>query len=199
MTKSEYLNALEKALSGLPQEEIRKSLDFYAEILDDALENGENEIEAVSRLGSVEETAQKIINETPLVRLVKENVSRRRVSGAEIALIAVLSPIWLPLAAAVLAVIFSLWLSLWAIAASLFAACIGFAAGGLALLAAAPFFTASDKPKAVLSLGLGLMCAGCAVFIFFGALLFSKLIIKLTAYSLRKIKGGFIGERGSRK
>lgn len=192
MNKTEYLAALEGALSGLPQEEIKKSLDFYTEILDDAVENGETEEAAVERLGSVEETAQKIINETPLAKLVKENVKKHHWSGAQIALIVILSPFWLPVAASVFAVFVSLYISLWAVAAAMFASCAGLAAGGLALAAAAVFIAASDIPKAMLSLGIGLICMGCSVFVFFASVIFSKIIIRLTAYTVRKIKNRFV-------
>ena len=194
MNRTEYLSELENALSGLPREEIKKSLDFYAEMLDDAVENGETEEAAIARLGSVEETAQKIINETPLARLVKENVKKHSWSGAEIALIIILSPLWVPLAAAAIAVVTSLYLAIWAIAAAMFTVCAGFAVGGLVLLAATPFFAASDIPKAALSLGIGLILTGGSVFVFFASLAFSKLIIRLTAYIVRKIKNRFIGK-----
>ncbi len=191
MNKPEYLNALEKALSGVPRKEVKKSLDFYAGILDDAVENGEAEEDAVSRLGSVEETARKIINEIPLAKLVRENVKKRHMSGAEIALIVILSPVWLSLAMAIFAVVVSLYLAIWAIAAVMFAICAGCVAGGPVLLATAPFIAASHMPNALLSLGMGLVPAGGAIFVFFAALLFSKLIIKLTGYTARKIKNGF--------
>ncbi len=172
MNKQEYLNSLENALSGLPREEINKSLDFYAEMLDDAVENGEAEEDAVARLGSVDETAQKIINETPLAKLVRENVKKHNWSGAEIALIIILSPLWVPLVTAMFAVALSLYLSLWAIAAAMFITCAGFAAGGLACLAAAPFIAMSILFKAALSFGVGLMLLGGAVFVLLAAVLF---------------------------
>ena len=40
MTKIQFLLALNKALSGLPQDEIEERLTFYSEIIDDRMEDG---------------------------------------------------------------------------------------------------------------------------------------------------------------
>ena len=43
MNKSEFLWELRKKLSGLPDEDILRSLDYYGEIIDDCVENGLDE------------------------------------------------------------------------------------------------------------------------------------------------------------
>lgn len=196
MNKQDFLTALESALSGLGEEETKKSLDFYAEIIDDAVENGENEEEAVARIGSVEETAQKIINETPLAKLVKENVKKHKWSALEIVLIIVSSPIWVPLAAAVFAIGLSLYCALWAIAASFFAAFAGLLLGGFVLAAAAFFMAASNMPKAMISFGMGLASMGISAFVFWVSVIYAKLIIRMTVGIIRGIKRRFIMKGG---
>ena len=37
MTKSEFLSALENRLSGLPKDDVQKSIDYYSEIIDDRM------------------------------------------------------------------------------------------------------------------------------------------------------------------
>lgn len=196
MNKQDFLTALESALSGLGEEEAKKSLDFYAEIIDDAVENGENEEEAVARIGSVEETAQKIINETPLAKLVKENVKKHKWSALEIVLIIVSSPIWVPLAAAVISVGLSLYCALWAIAASFFAAFAGLLLGGFVLAAAAFFMAASNMPKAMVSFGMGLASMGISAFVFWISVIYVKLIVRMTVGIIRGIKRRFIMKGG---
>lgn len=198
MNKQEFLEKLESALAGLGAEEIKKSTDFYAEMLDDAVENGENEEEAVARLGTVEEIARKIINETPLAKIVKENVKERKRSASDIALIIICSPVWLPIAVSLFAAAVSVYLSLWAAAASLFAVFAGLFLGGIALIAAAAPTVLSNTAKAGLMLGAGLAGMGISVFVFYLSVIFSKLLIRFTTLGVRKIKGIFM-RKGGRK
>ena len=51
MKKSEFLSELKKYLYGLPEEEIKESLDYYAEIIDDRIEDGADEETAVDGVG----------------------------------------------------------------------------------------------------------------------------------------------------
>lgn len=196
MNKQEYLNALKQALLGLGEEEIKKSIDFYAEIIDDAVENGETEADAVARLGSVAETAQKIINETPLAKLVRENVKRRKWSTAEIVLLILGSPVWLPVLIAIIAAAFSLYCVLWAVSVSLFAVFGSMALTGVVLAAAAPFIALENVPKAMVSFGAGLAAIGSSVFVFWVSAAFSKQILRLTTRLIKRAKEKFMGKGG---
>ena len=55
MNKQEFLDRLRKGLSGLPQAEREERLLFYSEMIDDRMEEGLTEEEAVAALGSLEE------------------------------------------------------------------------------------------------------------------------------------------------
>ena len=61
MTKAEFLAELRAAISGLPEADIEKSLDFYSEMIDDRVEDGLSEEEAVAALGSVENIKTQIL------------------------------------------------------------------------------------------------------------------------------------------
>ena len=71
MTKQEFLAAVGSRLNGLAQEDIKKSLAFYGELIDDHMEEGLREEEAVATLGSVEDVASAILLDMPLPKLVK--------------------------------------------------------------------------------------------------------------------------------
>lgn len=60
MTKHEFLSRLRDLLTGLSHEDIEGSVDFYGEIIDDIVESGASEEEAVAALGSAEEVAANI-------------------------------------------------------------------------------------------------------------------------------------------
>ena len=48
MNKKEFLSELQKALSGLPQDSIADRLNFYAEMIDDRMEDGLSETETLN-------------------------------------------------------------------------------------------------------------------------------------------------------
>ena len=89
MDKYDFLLALEARLEGLPEADRQASLDFYSEMLDDLVEGGMTETEAVASLGSPEAIAEEILLEMPLPKLVKAKMKKRRLSGLEITLLAV--------------------------------------------------------------------------------------------------------------
>lgn len=51
MTKQEFLTQLEENLLGLPQNEIEERIIFYSEMIDDKIEEGYSEEDAVSKTG----------------------------------------------------------------------------------------------------------------------------------------------------
>ena len=65
MNKLEFLLELSRALEGLPKEEIDEKLGFYNEIIDDKIEDGMSEEDAIAEIGSPEAIAMEIIAEYP--------------------------------------------------------------------------------------------------------------------------------------
>ena len=65
MTKQEFLRELWNRLTELPQEDVEKSLDYYSEMIDDRVEDGLTEEEAVAEIGTAEEVAAQLIAELP--------------------------------------------------------------------------------------------------------------------------------------
>lgn len=65
MNKQEFLDALQGGLSGLPKEDLQRILDFYSEIIDDCVEDGLSQEEAVATLGSVDEILASLQTESP--------------------------------------------------------------------------------------------------------------------------------------
>lgn len=68
MTKQEFLKALWTKLSELPKDDVEQSLDYYAEMIEDRIEGGLSEEEAVAAVGTVDEAAAKILSEVPKPR-----------------------------------------------------------------------------------------------------------------------------------
>ena len=95
MNKEKFLDELRNRLSGLPQEDIEERIAFYEEMIDDRMEDGVSEEEAVSRIGSVENIARQIMSEIPLTKLVQEKVKpKRNLRAWEIVLLSVPAIFW---------------------------------------------------------------------------------------------------------
>ena len=65
MNKIEFLEQLEARLRGINIVDRIRSLDYFSEMIDDAMENGMNETEAVASLGDIDEIADRIMQEAP--------------------------------------------------------------------------------------------------------------------------------------
>ena len=63
MTKQLFLNELAAALHSLPREERYRTLGYYDELIDDRMEDGQSEEDAVESLGSPEQVAREILGE----------------------------------------------------------------------------------------------------------------------------------------
>ena len=63
MNKKDFLSALEKKLSGLSKKELEERLIFYGEMIDDGIEEGLSEEEAVSGVGNIDSLAEQILGD----------------------------------------------------------------------------------------------------------------------------------------
>ena len=95
MNKQEFLSELRSVLSGLPQDDIEERIAFYGEMIDDRMEEGLTEEEAVAEAGNINEIKTQIVADIPLQKLVKEKVKpKRALRGWEIVLIVLGFPVW---------------------------------------------------------------------------------------------------------
>ena len=98
MNKREFLRDLEDRLKGLPQEEIEERLNFYDEMIEDMIEEGMTEEEAVSSLGGMKKVVQNVAEDTKMTTLVKERIKpKRSVTKLEVLLLILGFPVWFPL------------------------------------------------------------------------------------------------------
>jgi uncharacterized membrane protein len=189
MNKKEFLEELRKGLSGLPQDDIEERLTFYSEMIDDRMEEGLSQEEAVAEIGSVKDIVSQIMSEIPLSRLVKEKVKPKRALRAwEIVLLALGSPIWISLLIAALAIVFSLYVVLWSVIICLWAAGLGIAGGSLGGILSAVILTIQGNfLQGAAVLGAALVCAGIFILWFFMCQQILKGVLLLT----KKLALGF--------
>ena len=194
MKKLEFLLRLHDKLSALPQEDVEERLAFYDEIINDRMEEGLSEEAAVAQIGNVDEIASQIIQETPLSRLVLEKIKpKKRRKAWEIVLLAVGSPVWLSLLIAAFAVALSLYVALWAVVISFWAAFASVAACALGSVAAGIVFAChGNGTSGTAMIAAGLICAGLAVFLFYGCHAATKGTVWLTRRIILGIKHCFV-------
>ncbi len=194
MSKQEFLARLRKGLSGLPQDDIEERLTFYSEMIDDRMEEGLSEEDAVSAIGNVDEIVAQVIADIPLAKIAKERIKpKRRLKAWEAVLLALGSPIWLSLGVAAFAVILSLYVSLWAVIISLWAVFASLAACSVAGVAAGiGFAVGGNALSGIAMVGAGIACAGLAVFAFFACKAVTKGAVVLTKKTAIWIKNCFI-------
>lgn len=176
MCKQEFLDALEGKLSGLSERAVRERLEFYNEMINDRVEDGFSEADAVARLGSVDEIADEIISDYPLARLARERIKRDDKPTAWKAWTFWLtSVVWIPLLIALFAVIISLYAAVWSVIATFWAtfAAITVAAPGGVVLGFIYMF-ADGVFKGFAFIGAGTATAGLAILAFFGCIYATK-------------------------
>ncbi len=194
MNKQEFLLKLSKGLSGLPREDIEERLVFYGEMIDDRMEEGLSEEDAVREIGNVDEIVSQIIADTPLTKLVKEKMKTKRALRIwEIIFLALGSPIWLSLLIAAFAVVISAYAVLWLVIISLwsvFVSFIGTALGGI--VAGIVFAGLGNVLTGIAMIGAGIISAGFSIFSFYGCKAATKGAFLLTKKIVFGIKNCFI-------
>ena len=194
MNKATFLAKLRAGLSGLAEDEIDERVQFYSEMIDDSIEEGMSEDDAVERIGSVDEVVANILADIPLVKLVGERIKpKRNISAGEFLLIAFGFPLWVPVLGALLVVAFGLCIAVLALIASLWVADVALCLGGVAgvILSIVYAFRGFDI-TALAVVGCASACVGVSILMFFGCLAVSKGMLRLIKIAPSKIKSALL-------
>lgn len=198
MTKSDFLHRLRQGLSGLPQSDVDGRIMFYSEMIEDRIEEGMSEEEAVAGVGSIDDIIADAVGDTPLSRIVKEKVRPKRdMRGWETALIVLGFPLWFSLLISLSAIILSVYiiilsliLVIWVVEFSFFAASLAGAALSVV------YFIHGSPIAAIAAIGVGAFSAGITVFLFLGCISATKGVWSLTGKFGRWLKNLVIGRNG---
>lgn len=198
MTKSEFLNGLDARLSALSLSDREQSLEYYAEMIDDRIEDGMSEADAVADIGRPDAIARRILLEMPLTALTSP-IKKTARSPLTYVLIVLGTPIWGSLLIAAAAIL----IALYAVVVSLF---VSYCAVGIALFAGAiagiygtVSFAVHGKPaQAMAMLGAGGVCAGLGLLMCFGLKPIWRFAVKLCGMPIRFIRNYFAKRRMSK-
>ncbi len=201
MTKKVFIDEVRAKLKGLSEDEISKALEFYEEAIDDRMEEGLAEDQAVAAIGTPEEVANQILMDMPLSKVVKaKSKPDSSYKAWEIVLIILGFPIWFPLllTAAILALTLMLVVAILVITFFIVVAAIGIA--GLAVtFACIPLLFTGGSSSLLLQFGLGLICVGLAVVMFIPAKAFCLWSIEMCGNFGRWVKQKVISGRKKEK
>ncbi len=193
MNKEEFLNSLESRLKGLPDVEKVKSITYYSEAIDDRIEDGETEAEAVRSLGDINDIVTNVISQTSVSDLMKQKLSqKKKTSVPAIILIIIGSPIWLSVLLSLFAVVLGLYAAIAGIITALFAVVVSFLLGGAAAVIGSPIFMLRNISSGIFFIGSGLILVGLGIYLLFASIKLTKLIIGFTQFLIYKLKGIFV-------
>lgn len=197
MTKNEFLIALHDRLSGLPQDDVNTYLDDYSEIIDDRMEEGFSEEDAVAALGAVDAIAAQILlsvsaqQSAPSPAPAADTPPKRAMATWQLVLLIITSPIWLSLLLAVSITVFSLLIALWSIIIALFATAVAFAASGIGcLIAGVALVCAGFGMTGAMCIGIGMMLSGVMILFFLGCSAVGKSGVFAVKAVMRLIQNG---------
>lgn len=182
MNKQDFLAQLREKLRSVPKADAQATVDYYAEMIDDRLEEGLSEQEAVAAIGNPEEIAKNILAETP-----GAPKQARKISGWEMVLIVLGAPIWLSLLVAVAAVVVSILVSLCSVVLSVYAVSVSLGAAALGCIFGSFFLS----EMGLAALGAALVCAGLAILVFMLGNLAAKGVLALTKLTWKGVKRCF--------
>ena len=192
MTKQLFLNELSAALHGLAREERYRTLSYYDELIDDRIEDGQSEEEAVESLGSPEQIAREILGE--------EEPPVSTGTGRKVWLIILLVlgfPLWGSLLLAAAIVLLCVYICLFLPAFVLGVMALAFLAGALIGVVGTPFLIwdvgllTGGLPAGLFQLGMSVALLGLAVLSALGFYFTGKATVKAGRAIWRWIRRSF--------
>ena len=186
VNKMQFLQSVREQTAGMPLTEINRLLEYYSEMIDEAIEEGMSEEEATAHLGTWEEICAQIeefrtsepqpieaIKEEPAKELknpIPETKPKKRISLPmwAVVLLILTSPVWgaivLALGIAAFAVIVSLVVIGGALVISLFAVALCLVVVGIVGIPASfVLLVTSSTAPFLLTIGMSLFCVGTAI------------------------------------
>ena len=197
MNKIEFLGNLTEQLRNLPKAEVEKLTSFYDEMIQDRLEDGMSEEEAIERIGSVVDAAEAAMQDVSLPSLMKASVkkSREKSSSKTLWLILVILgfPVWFPLLLTFFAVVFVVYLTLWILIVTLYVMELSFAVICVSgIVFGSIYMFIHSISTGICILGLSFALGGVAIACFEPANFLAKQLMKGMVFFIKKVKSPFI-------
>lgn len=180
MNKTEFLGALRQTLAGMPQEEIDAAIAYYEEYFADAGE--ENEQQVIKELGTPASLAAQIRADIAIREMKTQPPNTKKsMSAVWLIILAVFaSPIALPLALALVIVVFALLIVLFSVLFAFFVAAVAMIAAGVGAVVISVMAIPLNVGAGLAGMGMSLVSVGLGVLI-------GVLIVQCSRWSVRGI------------
>lgn len=165
MNKQTFNQTLRQYLSSLPEADIDKSLTYFNEMIDDRLDEGMSEEEAVADLGDVRLIADSILAEerTLIDQVKRQFLPKEGLLSWQKILLILGAPLWLSIVLAVIAfcfALFLLYLAFWMVSGA-------FVLSGILVVVFSLFKLLGNIYEGLLSAGLGFCFLGFGCLLLF--------------------------------
>ncbi len=192
MNRQEFFETIRAKSHGLSEKEIEERLAFYGEMIDDRMEEGCSEAEAIEKIGEADEGVFPEVGNAPLLQSDKKGkMLKRSLHAWEIVLLVLGSPIWLSLLIAAFAVVISVYAVIWSVVISFWAAFVAVVACiPCGIVSAIGYLVNGAGATSLMMLGMAIFCAGFAFFFYFLCLWTTKGVLiwtKQIALWIKKI------------
>ena len=197
MNKQQFIDEIKLRVEGLPEEEVTKSIDYYSEMIDDRIEDGMTEEEAVEAVGTVDDAVKGILENIPLTKVIKAKTKpSRKLRAWEIVLLVIGSPIWFPLLVCAILLLVLFYCIIWICVIAFFAVDLAFIAGGLAAFIAGVIGLFHMGPTyPLLAIGAGLFLLGGGLMLLIPLIKLAKVTGKLAKVIVLWIKSWFVPKK----
>ena len=195
MNKQEFLTELGSRLSGLNEKERQSRLNFYAEMIDDMVDEGKTEERAVEEIGGADKVVRDIADDTPLTRILKGKIKpEKKIGGGKTALIVLGFPVWFPLLTVAVVLMLVAVILTWAFVLVAYAAEASAAVSALGSAVMFLFYLFGGK-TVLLFLGAAISATGLSFLLWFVCKKLTALTVKADRAILLGIKTILIGRR----
>lgn len=198
MTKKEFLSILEQELDMLPREERNRTIIYYEELIEDRMEDGMTEEEAVRGIGNPKQLAKEVIEENG-AELWEKIENPNHSLGTKIGIWAVIllgSPIWASVLLAIILCILSGYLVIWTVPLIGASFTLAFGVIGVYGVISFPFALFDGVGIGIVHLGTAMLGFGLMLIFARSALWISKKIIDITWNFTKFISSRFRRRRG---
>lgn len=193
MNKEEFEIELRKRLCGLPKDEIDERVNFYVEMIEDRVEDGKSEDEAIDDLGGVDTVVRQIASDTNLFSIVKEKIKpQKKPSAFVIAMLIIGFPLWFPLLMTGMVLLLVAYMLLWVLVIVTYSVEVAFI-GSSVIMGIKLFYEIGNEGFNVGYLSLLLIGIGASILFLYVCYLATKLSFKITKNILISIKSKLIG------
>ena len=187
MNKAWFLSEIKMKMEQFPDFELQETLDYYNEIIDDKIESGMSEEEAIFSLGKVDEILKEMIYEMPITSILNSRIKPKpelnKIQMFFIGLVMLIG------ALPVFIVLFSLYLSIWAVIGALyFTNFVMLLSSLLCIMSFVFHLFMRNWSQSMLSVGLFFLTAGLSILMFYGMNFVSVYLVDISKKYMRWIK-----------